>query len=119
MERCWNQDPRHRPDISEVLLCLHTTPALRSDRSNANHCQAPEDTTTLESIRERDFSISKLSFIVPSRDVLTATVIERVVFSTLPLGTHLPRTSAISKTRPHALVYFRCGARRGRLLGAV
>ena len=28
MHRCWNQDPHSRPDVSEVLRCLHCLLAL-------------------------------------------------------------------------------------------
>jgi len=52
VKRCWNDDPKSRPGISEVVDCLE---ALRRDIVDANVNQAPDE-ATWESIRRRELS---------------------------------------------------------------
>jgi len=56
VERCWNEDPQHRPEISEVILCLRTTLALRCDPPHVNDNQAL-DATALHSGKPWELSI--------------------------------------------------------------
>lgn len=57
VERCWNQDPRDRPDISDVILDLRT-PTLQHNRT-----PVPDD-TTLPSSRQRKLPIGELLLVV-------------------------------------------------------
>ena len=60
-ERCWNQDPQHRPEISEVVLCLRAVISV-SGHSDANDSQAP-DSMTLRSVQQRELSRGKFPWI--------------------------------------------------------
>jgi len=50
-KRCWNQEPRDRPDISEVVLCLQNDNDLPCGRNDMHDDQAT-DATSLECVRE-------------------------------------------------------------------
>jgi serine/threonine protein kinase len=50
---CWNQEPRYRPDISEVILCLQNDTVLQCGRTDTHDDQATDE-TAIESVREED-----------------------------------------------------------------
>lgn len=59
VERCWNQEPRYRPDTSEVVLRLQNhTRDLRCDRAEVPDDQTT-DNTTLMSVRGDGSSIGE------------------------------------------------------------
>jgi len=48
---CWNQEPRYRPDISEVVLCLQNDTILQGGCTDAHDDQVTDE-TAIESVRE-------------------------------------------------------------------
>lgn len=48
---CWNQQPRYRPDISEMVLCLQNDTVVQGGRTDAHDDQVTDATAT-ESVRE-------------------------------------------------------------------
>ena len=58
-ERCWDQDPQRRPEISEVVICVQSAIALRrghvdTDENHTDGNQVVADDTTSGSVpRER------------------------------------------------------------------
>jgi len=88
IQGCWDRDPQRRPDISEVVLCLQATSALRHDGSHLNGCQELDDTTIVESVREKQLTTGEFPFIAFEKVV--PRVIERVAFPIIPLGVPHP-----------------------------
>jgi len=109
VQRCWSRDPQHRPDISEVILCLRTTPALRHDRPHASDNSTLDD-TTLETGRQWKLPIGE--FPPVAREKLITSLIERVALPAVLLGTRLLHPPATPKII--SPIYLRRGARRGR-----
>jgi len=56
IERCWDKDLQHRPDISEVVHCLQTALALQHDHLDVNDNEVPDD-ATLGSVQQRELSL--------------------------------------------------------------
>jgi len=59
-ERCWNHDPRRRPEILEVVLRLRTL-----------FTHAELDGTTLGSVRQDEIAFGELSFFPSSTTILS------------------------------------------------
>ena len=106
VESCWSRDPQRRPDISEVILCLRTTPALGHDRPHTSDHPALDD-TTLQTGRQWKLPIGEFPPIMRKKAITS--VIERVPLPAVPLGTRLLHTSATPKIL--SPIYFRRGAR--------
>jgi len=68
IERCWNQNLKKRPRISEVVFCLQTTFALRHCHGDVNDNQAPDDTTSerglLPGVRSRPSRLAPVSSVL-------------------------------------------------------
>jgi len=85
-EHCWDHDPRRRPGISEVVLCLPTLFA-----------HAELDGTTLGSIRQEEIASGVFSFIPSSQAILSEA--GRIVLPTLPVGGRVLQTSTALEAR--------------------
>jgi len=70
IERCWNQEPHHRPDISEVVHCLQTALVLRPGHADSNDNQVPDDTTSGSDLQRElppgEFCFVALGGVLPS-----------------------------------------------------
>ena len=115
IERCWNQDPQHRPDISEVVRCLQTALVPRRDHVDVYDNRVLDD-TTLGSVGQRDLPLGKFYFVV--FEEFLPSVTER---ATIPLGSRFLHTwttfqapKAHPRTPTHARrrVNQRCWVRR-------
>ena len=51
VERCWDQDPQRRPDVSDVILCLRNVIDLRCNLADVNDDETEEDATS-ESLQQ-------------------------------------------------------------------
>lgn len=108
VERCWSRDPQRRPDITEVILCLRTTPALRHDRPHtSDHPALDGIDTTMQASQQWKLPIGKFPPI--TREKAITSVIERVPLPAVPLGTRLLHPSATPKIV--SPIYFRRGAK--------
>ena len=62
--RCLEQDPRRRPEITEVARDLHRTLVAREDLADVTDTWGADD-TTLGSVQERKSSCRASSLIAP------------------------------------------------------
>lgn len=104
-ERCWNKNPRWRPDISEVVLRLRTTFAPQCGNNTT-----PVD-ATLEGVRQRELPSGEFSSIPPDKSIFSE--VGRVALSSIPADirvTQTPTTLEVLQVLPQC----RTGVRRAR-----
>jgi hypothetical protein len=95
-ERCWDQDPQRRPEISEVVIYVQSAIALRRGHAdtNDNHTdgnQVVADDTTSGSVPRERLAPGDLYFLALHEVILS--MIERTTLPTVPLDTNFSRAS--------------------------
>jgi len=118
-ERCWNQDPQHRPDISEVVRCLQTSLVLRRDHVDLNENQAPDDTTS-GGFQQTELSLGE--YLTFTFQEAIPSVIESAAFPTVPLDARFlccERTILAREVIPCTPTFFRCGANPRHWIGSL
>jgi len=85
-KHCWDQDPRRRLEISEVVLHLRTL---------LGHAEL--DGTTLGSVEQEEIASGEFS-LIPSSDA-TLSEVGRLVLPTLPVGGRVLQTSTPLEAR--------------------
>jgi len=93
IKRCWSQNPQKRPEISEVVLCLRATLALRHDRVGLDDDRAQAGMTS-GSTQRRGLSLGLRFW--PSRWTSVSSILRRLS----ELGKFSPALRSTSDAEP-------------------
>jgi hypothetical protein len=101
-ERCWDQDPQRRPEISEVIICVQSAIALRRDHADTDdkHTdgnQVVADDTTSENVPRERVAPGEFYFLALQEVILS--MIERTTLPTVPLDTNFSHASTDLRAR--------------------
>ena len=109
IKRCWSQNPQKRPEISEVVLCLRATLALRHDRVGLDDDRAQAGMTS-GSTQRRGLSLG--GSLSTARYEVMLSVIGRATFLAIPLDVrffHTPTTFRVREVLSCTPIYLRRG----------